>query len=134
MRSYRVICGSSIFTSRFLLVFGSQLEFVLWWCGMNLTLIYLLMFWTCLLRRANGDPTIFFCDWHVTHRRIQKLFYFISWANFGANKFGRRLLIIHPTMVFGPKFQYFFQLNEMRVEAKTWWLVSGPDVASFYSF
>ena len=33
MRSYRVICGSSIFTSRFLLVFGSQLEFVLWWCG-----------------------------------------------------------------------------------------------------
>ena len=32
MRSYRVICGSSIFTSRFLLVFGSQLEFVLWWC------------------------------------------------------------------------------------------------------
>ena len=32
MRSYRVICGSSEFTSRFLLIFGSQLEFVLWWC------------------------------------------------------------------------------------------------------
>ena len=31
MRSYRFICGSSIFMSRFLLVCGSQLEFVLWW-------------------------------------------------------------------------------------------------------
>ena len=39
------------------------------------------------------------------------------------------------TMVFGPKFQYFFfQLNEVRDEAKTWWLVSGPDVASSYFF
>ena len=37
-------------------------------------------------------------------------------------------------MIFGPKFQYFFQLNEMRDEAKTWWLVSGPDVASSYFF
>ena len=55
-------------------------------------------------------------------------------ANVGAKIFGRRLLIIHLTMVFGPKFQYFFffQLNEMRDEAKTWWLVSGPDVASSY--
>ena len=34
MRSYHVICGSSIFTTRFLLVCGSQLEFVLWWCVM----------------------------------------------------------------------------------------------------
>ena len=41
-------------------------------------------------------------------------------------------MIIHLTMVFGPKFQYFFQLNEMRDEAKTWWLYSGPDVASSY--
>ena len=34
-------------------------------------------------------------------------------------------------MVLGPKFKFniFFQLNEMRDEAKTWWLVSGPDVA-----
>ena len=30
-----------------------------------------------------GDQTIFFCDWHVTHRRIQKQF-FISRANVGA--------------------------------------------------
>ena len=30
--------GSSIFTSRFLLVFRSQLEFVLWWCGILHTL------------------------------------------------------------------------------------------------
>ena len=37
-------------------------------------------------------------------------------------------------MVFGPKFQYFFQVNEMRDEAKTWWLYSGPDVASSYFF
>ena len=33
MRSYCVKCGSSIFTSRVLLVCGSQLKFVLWWCG-----------------------------------------------------------------------------------------------------
>ena len=37
-------------------------------------------------------------------------------------------------MIFGPKFRYFFQLNEMRDEAKTWWLFSGPDVASSYFF
>ena len=37
-------------------------------------------------------------------------------------------------MVFGPKFQYFFQLNEMRDEAKTWWLVFGPEVVSSYFF
>ena len=35
MRSYRVTCGLSIFTSRFLLVCGSQLELVLWWCSMG---------------------------------------------------------------------------------------------------
>ena len=39
MRSYRVTCGSSIFTSRFLLVFRSQLEFVLWWCVANPTFV-----------------------------------------------------------------------------------------------
>ena len=36
MRSYQMMCGSSIFTSWFRLVCGSQrsqLEFVLWWCG-----------------------------------------------------------------------------------------------------
>ena len=32
------------------------------------------MFRTCLLRRANGNLTIFFCDWHVTYRRIQEPF------------------------------------------------------------
>ena len=47
-----------------------------------------LMFETCLLRRTNGDQTIFFCDWHVIHRRIQKPF-FISWANVGAKICGR---------------------------------------------
>ena len=47
-----------------------------------------LMFYTCLLRRTNGDPTIFFCDWHVIHGRIQKPL-FISWANVGAKIFGR---------------------------------------------
>ena len=47
-------------------------------------------------------------------------------------KIGRRLLINHLMMVFGPKFQYFLQLNEIRVEATIWWLVSGPDVASSY--
>ena len=36
----------------------------------------------------NGDPTIFFFDWHVIHRRIQKPV-FISWANVGAKIFGR---------------------------------------------
>ena len=41
----------------------------------------------------------------------------------------------HLTMVFGPKFRYFFfQLNEMRDEAETWWLVSGSDVTSSYFF
>ena len=29
---------------------------------------------------------------------------------------------------------FFFQLNEMRDEAKTWWLFFGPDVASSYFF
>ena len=38
-------------------------------------------------------------------------------------------------MVFGPKFQFFqVQLNKMRDEAKTWWLVSGLDIASSYFF
>ena len=32
------------------------------------------------------------------------------------------------------KFQYFFQLNEMRDEAKTWWLVFGPDDAFSFFF
>ena len=40
MRSYRVTCGSSIFTSRFLLVFRSQLEFVLWWCDLRLRVCF----------------------------------------------------------------------------------------------
>ena len=34
----------------------------------------------------------------------------------------------------GQNFDIFFQLNEMRDEAKTWWLFSGPDVASSYFF
>ena len=29
---------------------------------------------------------------------------------------------------------FFFLVNEMRDEAKTWWLVSGSDVASSYFF
>ena len=29
---------------------------------------------------------------------------------------------------------FFFQLSEMRDTAKTWWLVSGPDVASSFFF
>ena len=35
---------------------------------------------------------------------------------------------------FWAKISIFFQLNEMRAEAKTWWLVSGYDVASSYFF
>ena len=34
----------------------------------------------------------------------------------------------------GQNFNIFFQLNEMRDEAKTLWLVSGPNVASSYFF
>ena len=34
----------------------------------------------------------------------------------------------------GQNFNIFFQLNEMRDEAKTWWLVFAPDVASSYFF
>ena len=66
------------------------------------------MFYTCLSRRTSDDPTIFFCDWHTAHKRIQKLF-FISWANVGNKK-----------------------KNEMRDEVKTWWLVFRLDVASSY--
>ena len=46
---------------------------------------------TSLLRRADGDPTIFFGDWHVIHWRIQKPF-FISWANVGAKNFWSPLI------------------------------------------
>ena len=35
---------------------------------------------------------------------------------------------------FGARISIFFQLNKMREEAKTWWLVFGPDVASSYFF
>ena len=44
------MCSSSIFTSRFLLVCGNQLELVLWWCGLDLYVIFFsdffLSFWT----------------------------------------------------------------------------------------
>ena len=46
--------------------------------------------------------------------------FYISWANVGANIFGHRLLIIHLTMVLWAKLSiFFFQVNEMRDEAKT---------------
>ena len=57
---------------------------------------------------------------------IQKPF-FISSANVGTNT--HKFLIAANW-----NFDIFFQLNEMRDEAKTWWLVSGPDVASSYFF
>ena len=44
-------------------------------------------------------------------------------------------LIIHLTIIFAPKFKYFFlQLNEIRDEAETWWLDFGPNVASSQFF
>ena len=41
---------------------------------------------------------------------------------------------MHPPGYATENFDIFFQLNEMRDEAKTWWLLSGPDVASSYFF
>ena len=95
---------------------------------MRALLVDVLSVFACLLRRANGDPTIFFCDWHVIYRRVQKPF-FISWCkNFWS------LLIDNPfNDGFGAKISiFFFQLNEMKDEAKTWLLVSGPDVTSSF--
>ena len=63
------------------------------------------MFQTCLLRRVNGDPTIFFCDWHITHRRIQKPF---SWANVGAKKFWSPLIDNPVNDGFWTKISIFF--------------------------
>ena len=93
------------------------------------------MFYTCLLRRANGDPTIFFCDWHVTCRRIQEPFSIKFLGQRWRKKFWSPQIDNPFNDGFGAKISiFFFQLNKMRDEAKTWWLVFGPDVASSYFF
>ena len=58
---------------------------------------------------------------------------------FFLNFFGQRWrkniwspLIDNPFNEWAKISKLFFQLNEMRDEAKTWWLVSGPDVALSY--
>ena len=60
--------------------------------------------------------------------------FFVSWSNVGRKKFWSPLIDNPFNDGFWAKISVFFQLNEMRDEAKTWWLVSGSDVASSYFF
>ena len=47
--------------------------------------------------------------------------------------FGRCFLIIHLTIVLGPKLIFFFFFFFfLQLKEKTWWLVSGANVASSY--
>ena len=63
-------------------------------------------------------------------------FFLISWALFLGQRWRKKFwppLIDNPfNDGFWAKISIFFQVNEMRDEAKTWRLVSGPDVASSY--
>ena len=68
----------------------------------NITRALLVDVLNVFITTRNGDQTIFFCDWHVTHRRSQNrlllllllllllFFFFFSWAKVGAKIFGRR--------------------------------------------
>ena len=82
--------------------------------------------WPLNYPRANKSPNLLLQKCKKQH--LDKLKEIKTpWVLDGASNSG------HSTIAY-PKFRYFFQLNEMRDEAKTWRLVSGSDVASSHFF